>query len=578
MYKINDQVDSTLKNNLPPEADYSASAGLTWNDQKIANFNVSVRNKIILKTDNRDEEFFQLDILNEKNSVITSANIKLSDTEINNINWFSLHNSCVLNPDCPKAKSYLAAIIKHQLNKTDLAPVYCQQINKVGWNKITITDDVIYGYYTGEKIILPQNIDADLTERIKLDKSEYVLKSDTNKYSEKAATAGIIKALSLNLRAGLVIFAFIIASLLKSIFRECGIPPKFVLYVCGPKDFLKTAYISALSPICDKYDYFSKLIIQFTSSSYSITNLTNDYPDFPVVLDNVYESEDPHIKKKITGIFENAVQIIGDDIDKNNARGSYKPASSIIVTGEFDGIGNPSTIARYLTNPVGDDLRNAEKQMVLHKFQIDEPLLIPTFYCYFLQWVVTNIEDIKSGIKDLLTDFREIGDSFNISPKLRERYLVLFISFMLFIKYCVSKKYLTNRETIQLKKDFSDQLLRICHNHNQTIQEKEETKNKNACPDDFFRLIKYWHNNDEFDMAEDEEDENLEYREALIYDGHLCLRTKPLIAKINKSFPNIKLKTVIAQLVAKKVLKSDSSRNTAKIKGLRFLKIPLDKF
>ena len=83
-------------------------------------------------------------------------------------------------------------------------------------------------------------------------------------------------------------------------------------------------------------------------------------------------------------------------------------------------------------------------------------------------------------------------------------------------------------------------------------------------------------------MADSEHDKNLGNKEALVYrdkcgDIFLCLRTKPMMEKINKTFASAKLNDVIAQLVAKKVLKSDSDRNTAKIKGIRFLKIPLEK-
>jgi len=147
--------------------------------------------------------------------------------------------------------------------------------------------------------------------------------------------------------------------------------------------------------------------------------------------------------------------------------------------------------------------------------------------------------------------------------------------YLLFLKYCQDKNFMGGAEIARLKGEFSNQLLHLCHSHNKTIVEKESAES--TTENDFLKLIKHWRESNRFDMAKDEDDKNLKHREALEYDGFLCLRTKPLMDKINQSLPKAKLNHVIAQLVAKKVLKSDSDRNTAKIKGIRFLKIPLDK-
>lgn len=564
---INDIDLSGYIDKLPSQSTY-AEGKLTWNDTPIANFMPYVRRKIQLHTDYGIEDFFTLEII-QGESIINSKDIKISG--INNVNWFEIDNHCIIYPDSPKAKVYLNSIIQHMLGNNDLEVIRYRQIEKVGWNRITISDEDIYCYNTGDNLILPQ--DNDISERITLKKSDWILEKDTEKYSEKKATEIMTKAISLNKKAGLPIFSFTIAALLKSIFTECGISPKFMLYICGDKDLMKTAYVSMLSPIFHRNNNL-KLLIQFNSSTYAIDSLLNDYPDFVVIFDNVYISEHEEIHKQILKRFEEAVQIIGDNTGKSKSGRQYTPSSSIIATGEFDGIGNPSTISRYLTIPFGNDLQSTQKQILLHECQ-NESLAISTFYCYFLKWIVDNIEDIKTSIKDLLEDFRAVQNRLNIGNKLKERYFILLTSYMLSLRYCSSKKFITNKQAIQLKNEFDHQLLRLCYRHNQTIIEKE---NKEATStDDFLRLIKYWYRNNEFDMAKDANDKHLKSREALIYEKYLCLRTKSLVEKIKKSFPSIKVKDVIAQLVAKKVLKSDSDKNTAKIKGLRFLKIPLDK-
>ena len=569
---------NTYISKLPSETKYTAFDGLQWEGKKIADIMLSVRHKIKMHTDNEIEDWFILDIIKD-NYIVASEDIRLSDEDINKINWFDIYNGCKVSPDVPKANSYLISIVKHLLSDSSLETVEYQQIEKLGLNKIKIGSlENCYCYNTGEKLILHESIrDNDISERIKFRQSDWVLKEDTENYSEEEATEGIIKAISLNKRVGLPVLTFTIAGFLKSLYRECGIPPKFILYICGRKGRKKTPYISLMSPIFNKIDNYSKLILQFNSSSYSVDNLVNNYSDFIVVLDNVYLSEDNDINRRIKKTFEEAVQIIGDDINKSKAGKQYQPSSSIIATGENDGIGNPSTIGRYLTIPFGDILSTRKKEIILSECQ-NEPLLISTFYYYLLQYVIDNITEIKAGIHVLLQDFREISSSLQfINSKLRDMYLVLLTSYMIFLNYCEDKNFMSNKEVICLKENFSSQLLELLRNHSETIKEKE-TKETLATYD-FVQLIKYWYINDMYDMAKDENDKQLENREALIYKDCLCLRTKPLIRKINKSFPDDKIrdKDFTAQLVAKGMLESDSDKNGKKIKGLRFMVIPLSK-
>ena len=558
---------------LPTGAEYSASVGLSWNGSKIAEIMPFVRHKIRRRTNGEVEDYFLLDIIHN-GEVVASAEVKASSKNIDTINLFDIYNGCGINPDSTKARAYLVAIIKHQLSDSTLETIECQGVKETGLAKLNIDGQGFYGFNYGDGVMLPTNISEDLAARVTAAKSEYILKSDTAKYSEFEAVVGMITAISLNKIVGFSVFAFTISALLKSLFRECGIIPKFLLNVCGLKDSLKTAYTSALSPIVNRNDGKSKLIVQFTSSSYTTDNLTNDYKDFPLILDNVYFSESSDITRSIKKKFEEAAQIIGDDIGKGRSGKIYNPAASIITTSENDGIGNPSTVARYLTIPVGDALRNPLAQSVLHEFQNDKFLIIPTYYRYLLQWILDNAERIKASIKDLLTDFREAGSSIDVSTKLRERYFILLTAYMIFLSYCDAKGF-ANIDGIMPLNEFSDMLLCLCRRHNRTIVEKESAER--PADADYVKLIRHWLESKQFNMAKDEHDAKLKSREALVYNGCLCLRTEALMRKINKTFPNAKLKDVVAQLVAKNVLKSDADKNTGKIKGIRFLKIPLKK-
>ncbi|MCL2773938.1 MAG: hypothetical protein FWD71_11375 [Oscillospiraceae bacterium] len=558
---------------LPPEAGYSIEDGLTWKETKIMDGLPYIENRIKLHTDAGDEDWVRLGVIHDE-SDITSRDVKISDIE--DIDWFDFDNRCRLNPDCAKGKVYLAHILKSMLSDEGLKTVHKYQVEKFGCNKIDLSDDRdLYCYNTGSTLILPQKKDIAKLITMKESDCEWVLKEDTESYTEEEAATGITDVIALYRNVGLPVFAFIIAALLKSLFRECGIPPKFILYVCGKKDRKKTAYITLLSPMFNVDDDTTKLVVQFNTSNYNIDKLMNDCGDAPIILDNVYISEDSDINKRIKKRFEEDVQCIGDDIGKLKADKRYKPLASIIATGEYDGICNPSTITRYLTVPFGDDLKDSEAESLLHEYQ-SEPLRISTFYYYFLQWAINHVRKIKASIKDLLRDFREDSGDLDMSSKLKERYFVLLTSYMLFLEYCVAKGFMKEDETDELQAEFSDQLLLLCRRHNRTITEKENQEG--AQTDDFFRLIKYWYRNGEFDMAKDGDGKkDLKYREALVHDKYLCLRTKPLMKKINKSYPLVKLNAVISQLVAKKILKSDSDKNTTKIRGLRFLKIPLDK-
>ena len=103
-----------------------------------------------------------------------------------------------------------------------------------------------------------------------------------------------------------------------------------------------------------------------------------------------------------------------------------------------------------------------------------------------------------------------------MDSKLKERYFILVTAYMIFLKYCESKGFMTPLETQQLAKEFSNILLKLCAQHNQTILEKEKAAVPSATSEDFFKLIKLWYKNDEFDLSESQNTDKIKKQEGFI--------------------------------------------------------------
>jgi hypothetical protein len=575
MRKIN---ISDYINNLPSEAKYTVKSGLKWKEKYIGNIMLSVHTLLKYITNNGTiEDWLTVEaILGD--DIIDTLTVKESD--INDIDWGSTIRGFIPSPDCPKANSYYITVVKYQATKCTNV-IHCFQVEQTGFVKITLpeieAEEEVYCYNTGAGLILPENsrID-DIVDRIKIKnpESEWRLNADTKRYSEDEALAGMVKAISLYPNVGRSVVAFIIAALLKSVLRECGISPKFILYICGLRGRKKTAYISLLTPFFSKYGDVSKLILQFNSTDCPVDELLSKLADFVIVLDNVYASENSDINGRIKKKFEEVAQVVGDDVVKRKAHKQYAPLASIIATGEYNGIGNASTIARYLSIPFGDDLKTSNNEILLHECQ-SEAMVISTFYWYFLQWVVNNVKVIKSSIKDLLTDFRASSDKLNIDSKLKERYFVLRISYMLFLKYCGEKGILTKDKMGRLDKEFSELLMWLCKRHNKTVTEKDRETERGT--DDFLPLINYLYTKNKFDLTKSDDPKKIKQHDGFVHDDCLCLLSEKLTKKINVRYPHVQVKEITEQLAQNGITIHDKDKNTGERRGLRVVIIPLAK-
>ena len=227
---------------LPSGVSYTPEAGLTWKEKYVGNCLLYVRNRLKYITDDGiiTEDWLDVEVIarqGQEDKMYIVDTFPIKESEIYETDFGASVSKLILSPDCSKANLYYATIIKYQADACQ-SVIHCFQIRQTGLVKIKLPeltdDDEVYCYNTGDGLILPENSNiSDIENKVKLKRSasEWVIKADKIRYSERDAAAGMVNAITLYKEVGLPVFAFTTAGLLKSLLRECGIPPKFHAFV-----------------------------------------------------------------------------------------------------------------------------------------------------------------------------------------------------------------------------------------------------------------------------------------------------------------------------------------------------------
>ena len=239
---------------------------------------------------------------------------------------------------------------------------------------------------------------------------------------------------------------------------------------------------------------------------------------------------------------------------------------NVVFIGEYI-IGKDSTIPRALVV----NLTKRPDGKVLDKYQRHQPLLVSTFYYFFIQWYVDHFDDICCEIDKQLTKFREMTDNSDIHGRLRDTKFYLQTSYMIFLEFCRESGFITSEDAL-------DEYRLFCSEVTKLIQEQqarfETGKPKEV---DYLKLIKSIYNDKKFHLADDIERFDPDKHDGLFHYGCLCLRGERLDKKIRKAVSGYEHKNMVNQLLSRNALKLVKRKHTVQIKGLRFYAIKLDK-
>lgn len=424
--------------------------------------------------------------------------------------------------------------------------------------------------------VITQSSDTNLKSKIKLADIPFRLDIDM-KLSKKQVFEGARELICLSPEIGRVLVAHVISGFTRAAFQEVGFTPCAVLVVVGESGMLKSHYVPQLTQLYNRADGIGA-DTRFNSTQCFIEDIIGEHNECTVVIDDLHTTAAKSIKRTNDVTAEEIIRRISDDIGRGHKKGDVmvqkKFGANVVFIGEYV-IGRESTMPRALIV----NLTKKIDGVVLDKYQRKQPLLVSTFYYYFIQWYVDNFDYICQWLDERLTNFRRTTANLYLHGRLLDTQFYLQISYMLFLEFCKDSGFISEENALDEYDDFHNQVVRLVHDQqNRYESSKSETENV-----DYLKLVRKLYRKGKFRLADSADAFRPEEHDGLIYYECLCLRRKSLEKRLHKVSPDIKIDNVVDTLIGKNALKLVKDKRTVKISTLnksvgarRFYAINLD--
>ena len=424
-------------------------------------------------------------------------------------------------------------------------------------------------FVAGDRVITQSPDNSDL--KFQVAKLSFRMDIDSNLTPIKTFS-GIKELIGLSPEIGRVLVAHVISGIMRSAFKEMGFTPCTVLVVVGKSGMLKSHYVPHLTQLYNRSDGI-KAVTRFNSSQRYIEDVLCDYCECTAVIDDLHSAESRGIKTKNGTTAEEIIRRIGDDTGRGRKEGNEMVQKAfrgnVVFIGEYS-VGKESTVPRALIITITERPNGA----VLDKYQRKSPLIVSTFYYYFIQWYVRHYDTICSEIDKRLTTLRETMAESYLHGRLCDTKFYLQTSYMFFLEFCVESDFILEEEAVDEYKDFCSQLDAL------VSEQQIRFKSGNREQTDYIALIRKLYRSGKFCVAKKKEDFKQNKHDGVIYYECLCLRGKMLEQKIRDIDTSFNLDECIKDLLAKNALKLVEQKNTVQISGIggkRFYAIRLDK-
>lgn len=541
---------------LLEEVEFTAN-GLFWNGQHVGNFKPNVIEISEVLSNGESETFIRLNCIFTDNSVSNEIVVPLST--VANLKWLELDTRCQINPDCSKASKYLAAIVQADLQRLSIVKEVA--ISRTGTHFIK-SEPV---FCVGDRVILSPHVDKAIN--IKLDSISDRLVVDDS-LSELEAVRGMMKIVNLTAEAGRVIFAQCLLGVMRAVYTEVYKPPRCIIYLMGTSGTFKTTYAAFQTQIYDR-DKGIEAPVRLNASIPAAEAILNGVHDCVKVLDDLFPSRFNETKNKHEHTLIELVRIVGDNVGRARIRGkgvsTRDPQCGVIVTAEYC-IGYGSDAARLLPityiTPI-DNVKLAECQ--------SEPLVLSTFYKFYLEWYMENYYNIKDWLIKQLAEHRNVD--LGVHNRLQETHFYLGSAFKLFLLYCVTKGFTTEDEARSQFQSFETLLTALVKLQNERVKMASESQPE---PVDYYKIVCTLYKSDTFKLAGSVKELKAKHH-GFIKGDYLYILSHRLLDEVLKVAPKITLKNISDALLTNDALKIGSDKRTVKVNNIRFYAIPLKK-
>jgi len=369
---------------LIPKSHFCKDNGLFWEEQYVGNFGLNIKSRIKSITDGELEESVRLRCTFAGGGESEDLDIPISQLETTK--WSTHDIRCKLNPDCSKATKYLASIIQADLaDLADEKVVTEYTIDRLGMH--FVEGHPVYN--KGGCLVRSPEIDEKVI--IKHEPSLRQIVAD-ERCTERQAAVGMMKVVKLSPIAGLIIFLHCLLGIMRSLYAEVDKVPRFILFLVGRTGTKKTTLAAFITQMHDR-DKGIKSPRRLDSTSAAFEQILHDAYDCVTTMDDLFPAQSGETRRKQEKTLIDLTRIVGDDsgraIKKGDGVVSKEANCNVMVTGEYL-IGTGSDAARLLPITFTTPIDNA----ALTECQ-SQPLIVSTFYMFFIEWFVQNYYEIK---------------------------------------------------------------------------------------------------------------------------------------------------------------------------------------
>lgn len=393
--------------------------------KRISNFGVDIHRIVDIYVDSSAEptRYAKISLFFEDGSSSKMVRVALSKLSV--INWSAIDYRAALDPQIAvtRANRYIADSIRRALDGLPVTNVH--QLSHPGLCKIN--GEAVF--CTGGEVIRPPASATQMSE-IELEPMPQRLDFDDN-VSETETAAEVLNLISLFPNPGRIILSQMLVALLRQAYEDAGSRPSFCVFLHGRTGTQKTTLASFFTQIYNRADGIAEPT-RLNTSHASAVEMLLDLTDQVKVFDDLFPAASSSVRKKQEETLSEITRYIGDgSIPARIKSGKVRegqPKCGVLFTGEYL-IGEGSDAARLL--PVE---MTKPDTAALSYFQ-KRPLIISTFYRYFIIWIIENYEEAVSYLGEWLEEYRKTD--LGVHDRLRETHFFLNSAYSLFLRCIV---------------------------------------------------------------------------------------------------------------------------------------------
>jgi len=471
---------------------------------------------------------------------------------------------CALNPEAPKAGIHIANIIRYQCHDAKVETT--TSLDRLGTHIV----EGVPVFNKGDGLIWPEGLDAQPSVKWNpLPNTKLVVDSNI---SERDAEAGMMRIINLSQESGRVIFSFNLLNVMREAFISSGKTPRSMIFIYGQTGMKKTTYTNHQSHIYNR-DKPLESPPRLNSSTPAAVKILYEKSDCVVVLDDLYPAQDSDSRRQQEKLFFEIVRIVGDGIEPARMRGHQvaksPPRCGVLSTGEYyTGVGSNASrlFPVKLSVPIDNDKLTACQQ---------EPLMLSTFYNYFIQWYITNYDKVCGLLKEWLDTY--LNTKTGVHDRLQETQFFLEAAYKIFLTYRIDKGFITSDIAQEQYNSFYQQIRAIVKEQNARADQGNAIK----LDIDYLAIIRKLYHDKQFALVRSVKDFEAREHDGVIHKDHLYLRRDGLLKKIRVYEPSAEFDDALENLKMHQAIKtgrlSDSKQLHGGRRNLRFYAIKLGK-